>query len=189
MLVQPNRQMLGDSHLDAAENLAKLKEGNRAITDRQKIAGQAELEKSQRAGGPRMPFQELVRRIQNLNHKIKVVDGSEGNVAIYVLKTNQELAESRLEDEGDQTRYAWHKAFKYVSGLPKEPLPEYAMVTVDERGIAKRELRGWRSVLISLIKAKALSYRQAVEEFGEALGSRNNRWNEQLQQYRAGFAG
>jgi hypothetical protein len=181
LLIQPRKDMLGDSHLDEHENLAKLREGNKKLIEKNKIAGQRELEDSQRAGGPRMPFQELVRRIQNLNHSIKVVDGSEGNVAIYVLKTNQELAESRNEDDGDQTRYAWHKAFKYVSGIPKEALPEFSMVTVDDRGIAKRELRSWRSVLISLIKAKALSYRQVVEEFGEALGSRSNRWNEQLQ--------
>jgi hypothetical protein len=176
--------MLGDSHLDPTENLAKLKEGNRKITDRQKIAGQAELENAERAGGPRMPFQELVRKIQKLSSRIKVVDGTPGNIAIYVLKTNQELAESSNEDSGDMTRHAWHKAFKYVTGVPKEPLPEFSAVTVDERGIAKRELRSWRSVLISLIKAKAISYSQAVEEFGNANGSRAWRWNEQLRSFR-----
>jgi hypothetical protein len=175
---------LGDKRLNESESLAKLKEENRRLTDRQKIAGQRELEDLERAGGPRMPFQELVRKIKRLNPGLKIVDGSEGNIAIYVLKTNQELVESFNEDNGDTTRHEWHKAFKYVTGCPKEPLPEFSAVTVDERGLAKRELRSWRSILISLIKAKALSYRQAVEEFGDANGQRSWRWHEQLQRYK-----
>ena len=124
MLVVNDRRFLGDSHLDPTENLAKLREGNAKLIEGNKIAGQAELENSQRAGGPRMPFQELVRKIRNLNLNIKVVDGSAGNIAVYLLKTNQELAESFNEDNGDTTRHAWHKAFKYVTGCPKEPLPD-----------------------------------------------------------------
>lgn len=176
--------MLGDSHLDPAENLAKLREGNKRLTDQQKISGQAELEDPERMLGSRLSYREVIRRLQKLNPNIKVVDGSFGNVAVYVLKTNQELAESAAEDSGDTTRSDWFKAHKYVTGCPKEPLPEYSGVITDERGIAKRELRGWRSVLISLIKSKALSYSQAVEAFGEANGSRSWRWHEQLQGFK-----
>jgi len=185
MLVVNDRRRLGDQFLDPTENLAKLKEGNAKLVEKQKIAGQAELEDSERAGGPRIPYQELVRKIQKLNSNIKVLDGSPGSVAIYVLKTNKEIAESANEDNGDRTRSDWFKAHKYVTGCPKEPLPEYSTVTVDERGIAKRELRGWRSILIALIKNRAITYRQAVEEFGDPLtDSRSGRWFEQLQSYR-----
>lgn len=185
MLIQPNRRMLGDSHLDPTENLAKLKEDNARLVEPNKIAGQKELEKAERAWGPRIAYRELIYKIQKLNSNIKILDGSPGNVAVYVLKTNQEMAESANEDNGDMSRSGWFKAHKYVTGCPKESLPEYSTVTVDERGIAKRELRGWRSILIALIKAKAITFRQAIEEFGNPeTDTRSNRFFEQLQSYR-----
>jgi hypothetical protein len=180
MLVQPK---YGD-RLDEVESLAKIKEGNKKLTEQFKIPGQSELEKAERAWGPQMPYQELIYKVQKLNRKIKVVDGSEGNVAIYVLKNGQEIAESENEPN-DPTRYDWYKGFKYVSGCPKSTLPEYSTVLTDERGLAKRELRGWRSILLALVKAKAITYGQAIEEFGNPdTDSRSDRWLQQLQQYR-----
>lgn len=177
--------MLGDKHLDAAENLAKLKEGNKALTDRQKIAGQSELENPDRMLGSRMPYQELVRKITKLNPGILVKDGSAGQIAIYVPKTRKELEESANEDKVyDPTRYAWHKDFKYVTGCGKEPLPEYSGMLVDERGRPHREIRGWRSILIALVKNKAITYQQAEAEFGPAMGQRSWRYEEQLQSHR-----
>jgi hypothetical protein len=189
MLVVNDRRYLGDSHLDPTENLAKLKENNQKLVERQKMFGQKELEDTERSAGPRMAYQELVRKLQKINLNIVVKDGSPGNIALYVLKTRKELAESVNEDSGDMTRHAWHKDFKYVTGCPKEPIPEYSTVTTDERGVANRELRGWRSVLIAMVKAKAITYQQAQEEFGPAVGKRSWRYEEQLQQHRAGFAG
>jgi hypothetical protein len=184
MLVVNDRRFLGDSHLDPTENLAKIREGNKQLTDKNRIAGQSELENSERSGGARMSVNELIRKITRLNYNIRVEDGSPGNIAVYVLKTNKELAESYNEDNGDTTRHAWHQRFKYVTGVAKEPLPEYATITVDERGLPKREIRGWRSVLISLVKARALSYQQAIDEFGDANGQRSWRWHEQLRGYK-----
>ena len=182
MLVQPDRKQLGDSRLDPSENLAKLKEGNASLDERKKMAGQAELEDSDRIGGSRMSINELLRKLWKLNLNIKVMDGAPGNIAIYVLKTRKELEESI--NERDFSRPAWWNDFKYVTGCLKEPLPEYSGVTLDERGIAKREIRSWRSVLIALIKNRAITYRQANEEFGPALGSRSWRFEEQLQNYK-----
>jgi hypothetical protein len=184
MLVQPNKAMLGDSHLDATENLAKLKEGNQKLIDRQKMFGQKELEDPERAAGPRMSYRELIRKLRNINLNIMAVDGSPGNIALYVLKTRKEMAETADEDKGDKTRQAWHKDFKYVTGCPKEPLPEYGTVMVDERGVAKRDLRSWRSILIAMVKNRAITYQQAQDEFGPAVGKRSWRYEEQLQSYR-----
>jgi hypothetical protein len=177
--------MLGDTHLDATENLAKLKEGNRKLTDKQKIAGQAELENLERAGGPKMPYQELIRKLRKLNLNILVKDSTPGNIAIYVLKTRKQFEESAAEDAGDMTRHQWHKDHKYISGVPTEPLPEYSAVTTDERGRAHREVRSWRSVLIDAVKSGAITYQQANEEFGPACGKRAWRFEEQLQSYRS----
>jgi hypothetical protein len=184
VLIQANKAELGDGRLNPEEGLAKLKEENASLAAANKIAAQDELQKAERAWGPQISYREIVRRIQNLNPKIKVVDGSKGNIAIYVLKSNQELAESAQEMASDKEHFSWWKDHKYVTGCPKDSLPEYGFVIADERGLAKREKRGWRSVLIALIKAKAISYQQSVEAFGEALGSRSNLWHAQLQKFR-----
>jgi hypothetical protein len=184
MLIVNERSLLNDGRIDENESLAKIKEENTKLVEKFRMQGQDELEKAERAWGPRMPYQELVRRIQRLNVNIKVVDGAPGNIAIYVLKTNQEMAEYASEPD-DPTRYEWYKAFKYVTGCPKESLPEYSTVTVDERGLPKREVRGWRSILIALVKSRAITFRQAIEEFGNPdTDTRSNRFFEQLQSYR-----
>jgi len=172
--------MLGDKRLQGKDSLAKLKEGNQRLTDSKKIEGQKELEKQERSAGPRMPYQEVIRRIQKLNSQIKVKDGIPGNVALYAPRTGQELSELEEPDpRGD-----FFTRFKYVGGFSTEPMPEFSHVILDERGLATREYRGWRSVLISLIKAQVLSYQSAVEEFGEPYGPRSSRWFEQLRKYK-----
>jgi hypothetical protein len=181
MLVVSDRSQLGDKYLDAAENLAKLKEDNAKLTAKQKLPDQDELENAERAWGPQIPYQELIRKIRRLNPAILVVDGSEGNIAIYAPKNRHELIES---ENNDLTSHSWHKAHKYVSGCPKKSLPEYSTILTDERGRMTRELRGWRSVLIALVKSKAITYRQAVEEFGNPeTDQRSGRWFQQLKQY------
>lgn len=176
--------MLGDSCLDPTENLVKLKEGNQKLIDRQKMAKQSELEDPERMLGPKMPYQELIRKLQKLNLNIKVRDGAPGQLAFYVLKNRKEMEETAAEDMADNRRSHWFTAHKYVTGCPKEPLPEYSGVTTDERGIAKRELRGWRSILIALIKNRAVTVEQCCEEFGDAVGRRSWRWHEQLQGFK-----
>jgi hypothetical protein len=184
MLVLNDSSDLGDKKLNPEEGLAKLKERNRAITDRQKIVGQSELEDIERSAGPKMPYQELIRKLQKLNFNLKVRDGSPGNIAFYDLKTQLEVEQSYNEDHNDFSRSEWFKAHKYITGCPKEPLPEYSTVTVDERGRPHRELRGWRSILISMVKNGVITYQQAEEEFGPAMGKRSWRFEEQLQGFR-----
>ena len=183
MLVVNDRRFLGDTHLDAAENLAKLKEDNAKLTAKHRLPDQDELENAERAWGPQLPYQELIRKVRKLNPAILVVDGSEGNVAIYVPKTRKELIEE--SEDNNPTSHSWHRAHKYVSGCPKKPLPEYSTILVDERGRMTRELRGWRSVLIALVKANGITYRQAIEAFGNPeTDQRSGRWFQQLKQYR-----
>jgi hypothetical protein len=199
MLIQANKSMLGDQFLDPKEALAQQKEINKGVIEERKIWGQKELEDHERSAGPRMPYQELIYRIRKLagttvcgNPKIMVLEGSPGNVAIYVMKTRKELAETH-EDELAEIRQkrppqGLHPDFfydyKYATGFPKEDIPEFAHLELDDRGLAKREIRGWRSVLIALIKAGAFSVQEANEEFGEARGVRSHRWFEQLRDYR-----
>jgi len=165
---------LGDRNLDARGVVDKATEENQAMTDKFRIAGQDELEDQERSAGPRMEPSEFIWRVKKENSQIIVRDGGvPGAVALYV------YVEPYLREEGNETQ-----PFKYVAGFEWEPLPEFAHIITDSRGLPKKEYRGWRSVLISLIKGGALTYRQAVEEFGNPTGQRAERWFSELRNYR-----
>lgn len=177
MSIDPERPIKIEA-LDPAENLEKLKEENEALTAKKHIHGQKELEDKERASGPLMAWQEVIRRVRKKNTALKVVDGNAGCVALFVPKTNSEMEGFRW----DETRNELGNTHRYCGGFPKEPMAEYAYVVTDNVGLVKREVRGWRSVLIALIKAGVIRYSDAIKEFGEATGTRSDRWNEQLRQ-------
>lgn len=170
-------QNLGDSRLNPEEGLAKLREENLALAAQKKIQGQDELEDVNRSGGSRMPWKELIFRLTKCNPTLQFRDGTPGNVAAYIPKNRYELAEG----DYDPSRSDFGNDHKYISGFPKDWIPEFSHITVDERGLPKREIRGWRTILISMIQAGAITYRDAVKQFGEANGQRSNRWHQLLQ--------
>jgi hypothetical protein len=75
---------------------------------------------------------------------------------------------------------------RYVGGLPKIELPEWGYVDIDTSLIATREhIRGWRTILIGLIRAGVLSYFAAVDEFGDpAADKRSVVWMKKLLEWR-----
>jgi hypothetical protein len=181
-LMQPDRNELGDRRLNPEESVAKQREELLSIRHKKHaFAGQDLLADADRSIGTRMPSGELITRLQKLNPAILVKDGIPGNVALYVRKSESEMA----VDGYDLLRPQWYNEHKYVTGFPTEPLAEWGHLTTDTDGIAEREVRGWRSVLIALIKAKAFTYEAAVEEFGDPIeDTRSKFWFEQLQGYR-----
>jgi len=184
MLVQPDINELGDKRLNPEEGIAREREELLNIAASRKIWGQKELEDQERSAGPRMAWQEVLRRILKCNPDLKVKDGSEGSVAIYRRKKPWEYDGS--EDITLQPkRDSFFLDHLYVTGMKKEPLPEYSHVTVDTSLLPVRETRGWRTLLIALIKSGAIKYEQAIAEFGDPSGdSRSSRWFIQLKDYR-----
>lgn len=193
--VEPVKAMLGDKHLNPEESVCRLREELLQQESKKKIFGQKELEDVDRSSGPRMPWTELIRRLQKCNPGIRVKDGMAGNVALYFRKRSDEMTEA---DEmvllapsaaramnipvPDDPFFVHHK---YVGGFKKEPMPEYAHVTVDTSEVAHREVRGWRSVLLALIKQRIITYQAAIDEFGNPESDkRSSRWFEQVAEYR-----
>jgi hypothetical protein len=165
MLVQPDKLELGDGRLNEVENLAKLKENNAKRVQKFKIPGQVELENKDMAHGEPMGWQQLVYLLQKMNSKIICEDGGmKDAIAVRV--------PAWLED-GTYGK-------KYVTGFYKEVLPEFSWVTTDERGLPKREVRGWRTVVLALIRQGWIKYSDAVSIFGEPNGVRSGRWHELL---------
>lgn len=180
MLIQPDIHELGDKRLDGKENVAKLREECLSQAAASRISGQDELEKQERSAGPRLHYAEIIRRIRDVNRDIRVLDGSPGNVALYARKRPCDEGFGEIDPKGE-----FFTDHKYVGGMPKDWLPEFSHVILDTSLLPVREIRGWRTVLISLIRGGALTYNQAISQFGEPRDQRGNRWHEALQKYRA----
>jgi hypothetical protein len=182
-LVQTDSQELGDKRLNPEESVSREREELLKVAAANRIWGQDELEDPERSAGPRMPYTELIRRLQKLNPAIKVRDGIPGNVALYFPKTREEWdAGSNYGDNPIDDFFLDHK---YITGFKKEPLPEYAHVLLDSSLLPTREARGWRSVLLPFIKGRIITYQQAMEEFGDPSNDkRSGLFLEQIQKHK-----
>lgn len=166
MLIQPDSSQLGDKCLSPEEGLIKIKEENRKLTEKLKLKGQAELENKDMAQGRPMAYQDFIYLLKKMNPQLICEDGGYPNaIAVRI--------PAHLEDG------TFGK--KYVTGFMKEVLPEFSWVKTDDRGVAKRENRGWREVVKKLIEQRVVSYKDAVDVFGEPNGIRAGRWYEILQ--------
>jgi len=175
-----NRQ-LGDKHLDPKENVAKLREELLAQRENDKIHGHDELVQADRSQGSRLHYGDFIRKLQSIFPELLVKDGIEGNVALYRPKTSLE----KMADGYDLLLPEWYNYHKYVTGCPKDFLPEWGHLTTDTDGIANREVRGWRSMLIAFVKAGVVTYEAVVKEFGSPENDqRSNLWFEQLAEFR-----
>lgn len=168
MLVKDDVSLLGDKFLNETEGLAKIKEENQKLSDQSRIPDQEILEDKKAAVGLTMEPSELINRIQRINPRILVeLGGAKNAVAIRCVRKNPETG----VDE---------KA--YVTGFYIDhPLLEFSCVLVDNKGLPVREMRGWRSVLLALVRQKLLTLKQVELMFGKANGQRAILWDKQTQ--------
>src|SRR5690242_6202444 len=176
--------MLGDSHLDARENVAKMREQCLKLASKYITEDQAELQNADRSIGARMPHAELLRRLKKICPQLTAREGSPGNIALYYPRNSDELYEALTD--GSYSTDTFFIFNKYVGGMPKEDLPEWGYVDIDTSLIATHEhLRGWRTILIGLLKAGAVSYAEVVKEFGDpAMDKRNSVWMKKTLEWR-----
>lgn len=184
MLFETDRRMLGDSHLDARENVIKLREQCLKLASKYITEDQAELQNSGRSAGSRIPHTELLKRLKKICPQLTAREGSPGNLALYYPRNSDELYEALTD--GSYSTDVFFIFNKYVGGMPKEELPEWGYVDIDTSLIATREhIRGWRTILIGLLKAGAVSYADAAKEFGDpALDPRNTVWMKKTLEWR-----
>jgi hypothetical protein len=176
MLIQVDKNELGDKRLDPKEGVAKLKEDNRKLAAKNRIPNQSLLEDVDMAVGNPMAPAEFIRKIRLLSNDIIVEQGGIPNaVAVRIIAT---------DDDKESPTYG-QKIKKYVSGFYVDRmLPEFSAIIPDHLGQAKREIRGWRSVLLSLWRSKVVTLRQLVAVFGHPNGQRNSLWMQQTREQR-----
>jgi hypothetical protein len=75
--------------------------------------------------------------------------------------------------------------FEYLCYMPTGMLSEYSIIEFDKRDIPiKEERRGYRTVLLRLIKASVITEEQCRQEFGEAVGPASIPFNRDLYRWR-----
>ena len=176
MLIVTDRDNLGDKRLSPVEGVAKKVEETLKDTQKFAIPNQDLLSNFDMAIGNRMTPQEFIRRLNLMDPTILVEKGG--------MKDAVALRITVLDD--DPTSPTHNKYVKkYVSGFyVDQPLNEYSSVSVENDGKARRENRGWRTVLLMLEGQKVVSHARVVKFFGEAQGQRSVLWRQQTQERR-----
>lgn len=162
--------------LSTEEHTARLREtnNNSAAVKAQRWAHQEDYRDDRARVGRVIPSGEFLEHIRRLVPELYITDGRiVGDVAIF--RTYPQPQE-RL---GGQD-------FEYLFYCPTGLLTEYSLYEFDEaRDVAVREkLRGWRTVLLRLIRCGLLSQGTCDKEFGPALGPASSVWYRSLYQYR-----
>lgn len=187
-MVETDIHELGDKRLNPEEGVIKEREALLTKASKYRIYGQDELEDPDRALGPKLSYTEVISRIRRAQPQLKAIDGSPGNIALYFPRNPKDYAATCQEWdwEHDSLKDPFFRYNRYVGGFPKHELPEYSTVDIDTSLLPTREKRGWRSVLITLVKQGVMSYGEAIAEFGDVGTDRRGwRWNEQLAPWKA----
>lgn len=166
--------VLGDRLPRDNDSIAALQE--RIINSRQpfKHQHQAILENADMAvGGPLDP-REFIRRLQKMEPRLLIEEGGVRNCVRVGIPT--------IDDDTTSKTYGELIPTWLGCGFPIDTkLNEFSNVLNDKDGIPKREVRGWRTVLLRLILTGVVTYKQVKAEFGEPLGERGKLWREQMQ--------
>jgi hypothetical protein len=170
MLILTDSNELGDKRLSPEEGVAKLREGNRKLDEKHKIANQKLLTNVEASVGRTMMSNDFIQKLQKLNPSLIIGDGLPGAIAVRYPKIDEET--NTLKPS-------------YVTGFYKGPMSEWSLIIEDKNGKPTRHLRGWRTVLLDLLRGNIITYKQARAAFGDPHGQRNILWQEQTQTLRA----
>jgi hypothetical protein len=170
MLIQPNKNELGDRNVKDAESVAKLKETIFRERQKDRLPNQALLENKEMAVGNAMSPADFIRRLQKFPNVVIQQGGFPNAVSV---KT------PALDDDPDSPTYGKTVLQGVSAGFYIDRmLPEWSSYENDKWGIPVREIRGWRTVLLTLMHKKVLTYSQVKAAFGEPSGQRNILWRE-----------
>lgn len=162
--------------LSPEENVAKQKEEIRNSREKLKHPKQVILDNADMAVGAPLHPTDFIRRLQKAGPHLRIEKGGIHNAV---------AVRTPVIDDDPLSRTYNHMVLKYVSGFYVDRiLPEFSSFVNDETGVPRREVRGWRTVLLMLIACNALTYTAATLEFGEPQGQRNILWREQTQERR-----
>lgn len=169
--------VLGDRLPRDKDSLAKFAEGNKKMREQFKLTDQKFFENHEAARGGPMHPNEFIRRLRKMAPNLIIEQGGYRNcVRICILATDDDPASDTFNQRVKEP---------IACGFcVDEPLPEFSSVVTDKDGVASREIRGWRTVLLRLIHVGAVPYPAVKAEFGDPPGQRGKAWMSQLQDRR-----
>lgn len=167
MLIVPDSTKLGDGKLSPHEQLKKSFEETDSALMQYRLDDHEDLKNAEKRLGKPMQHQELIRRIERCNPRV--------------------WAEATINHDTGMNFYTNRKGVKTCLGAAFEKgwLPEFSIVFVDAADLPVKEKRGWRTVVVRLLKQRIITWEQVLNVFGDALGHNSKRWAMETQQYRA----
>lgn len=137
---------LYNSRLGRDEVEGYLKEDEDRRLANKRLPGQEERKESPARWGRAMHSSEFINRLRQIIPNLHVRDGNiPGDISLYKVF-------------GDSVDYVCY----LTSGI----MPEYEIVRVDEHNLPVGSKRGWRTVLLRLIKSGLVTEEQAIKCFG-----------------------
>jgi hypothetical protein len=165
--------------LSTEEHTLRLRELNSQseAVKKQKFAHQKEYENEDaRRSGRWMHYSDFIYHLRKLigQDKLYIIDGNiEGELALYKVF-------GCPQKEG--------KTFEYLFFMPTGYLPEYSIWEFKEFNIPVRETnRGWRTILLRLIRSKLVTERETEIIFGKAEGKASVMYRRELFKFRNGY--
>lgn len=163
-IVAVPRKQLPESDKDELQRLREMSDAKLAVN---RLPGQEDFKDRERQLGNAMHSSEFVRRVQKLNPALIVEDSinCRGSAAFYY-----------ATPQGEKT-YT-NASFK------KGVLPEFSVIETDAADLPVKVQYGWREVLLRLVKARQLSFRQVVRMFGDAETVQGSVWRRSIRNFR-----
>lgn len=175
---------------ESLENLAQLKEANEAAVAGQRWQNQAELGRIDERYGRILHAHQLMQLLWKC-----------GLVCVFTECDVRGLRSLKGDQVARQRRELFKRSMaglvvqgsalvsiprpQYVTWIQIPYMIEYSVMRFDDHGLPTSEkYRGWRTVLIELIRSHFLSEAAANEVFGQATGPAARRWQEIMQQIR-----
>lgn len=162
-----------DAHVRQFECMDELTESNDKLLEKYRLSDQDELSQQEIRTGKMFYFVDFLAKIRKLNIDITVEQSRNfpDSLGLYM--------QSRITGE-----------YSYLSCVPKDWMPEYSYLILDDRNLPTEEgdtpeVRGWRTVLVHLLKKKALTWPQVRDTFGDAMNFNSKRWECETQQFRS----
>lgn len=127
------------------------------------------MDEDPRINGRYMHHSDFLSKLRNINKsQLYIRDGNfVGDLAIYKVWNRFEYENGNFYSRYDPDK----PTFQYICYLPLGYSPEYSIIEFDERAVPIREAqRGYRTVLLRLIKAGIVTEKDVLETFGDARG-------------------
>lgn len=163
--------------LSTNEHTARLRELNyySAGVKGQRGEHPEELVDSVAREGRRMHHSEVLSHLRKMVPSLFVTDGRiAGDLAFF-------------RTFGQPQPHLDGRTFQYLFYMPTGWMPEYSIHEFDHRDIPVKELqRGWRTILLRLIRTGLITEAQCDKAFGRPSGEASTRWRRTLFVYRNG---